>query len=45
MSRGNREMQTARLYYHRVQFSINRIADMYYNLKVKKVGASMLLQS
>ena len=38
-------MHRARMYYHKVQFSINRIAELYYYIKVKKVAASMVLNN
>lgn len=43
--RGVRDMHRARLYYQRVQFAINRIAELYFSLKVKKVGASMVINT
>ena len=43
--RGIQDMHRARMYYHKVQFSINRIAELYYYIKVKKVAASMVLNN
>ena len=41
--RGVKEMRRARFVSIRQQSAINRIAEMYSNLKVKKVHAQMLL--
>lgn len=39
VSRGTRDMERARLYFSRAQFAINRIAELYHSLKIKKVQA------